>query len=282
MKRALTPGTFDPITCGHLGRHRARRPTGGRGGGRRGRLARRKALCSRSRSASSWSVRPPRICSTCAWSPSTGLLVDFRQGAGRHRGGQGPASHHRLRVRVPDDGHELPALTPAARDAVHHVAAAVHVPVVSSIVREISQPWTAICSSSCPRASTRRSRRSTRTCSRADASAGSFAGGRRSAVGPSCVGPLPPVRIRVGDTLASVARLCRLDAPRPCSGGAHRMCMLCSSGASGGRHAIMLICMRGLMPVCLNAVFKRSKPGWKDHHGRNRGSGAFGRALDSA
>ena len=71
MKRALTPGTFDPITSGHLDviarasqrwwtRWWSPSP-----------IPRRKALCSRSRSALSWSARPPRICPTCAWSPST-------------------------------------------------------------------------------------------------------------------------------------------------------------------------------------------------------------------
>ena len=45
----------------------------------------------------------------------------LRRPHGGHRGGEGAARHHRLRVRVPDDGAQLP-VEPGTRDAVHHVA----------------------------------------------------------------------------------------------------------------------------------------------------------------
>ena len=127
MKRALTPGTFDPITSGHLDViARASQlvdevVVAVADSQKKGPLFTLEERVELVRQAT---AHLPNV----RVEPFKGLLVDFAKELDATVVVKGLRAHHRLRVRVPNDGHELPTL-PAAGNAVHHVPAAVHVPV---------------------------------------------------------------------------------------------------------------------------------------------------------
>ena len=126
---ALCPGTFDPVTNGHLdiiGRAAQTFETRGRRGAREPVQA---AAVHASRSAC---AMLEEACAghgrTSPSAPFQGLLVEYREAAGRFGDREGPAGRHRLRIRDPDGADESPSRR--GRDPVHADEPDVVVPVV--------------------------------------------------------------------------------------------------------------------------------------------------------